>query len=139
MQMLTAIVLAARKGQSVTAAFCGLHAFRLNDEGKLDEHYQVSFYAYIGWTFYALVSLVHSFCHGPHLILSLFLAEPPHYVAVAVFLASCVYFCEHHWGRQIRHIMEGRFRPWFAIGLGSLTLAHALSVGHIWKMFDDAG
>ena len=43
MQLLTATALAARKGQLVTAAFCGLYASRLNDEGKLDEHYQVSF------------------------------------------------------------------------------------------------
>ena len=35
--------------------------------------------------------------------------------------------------------MEGRFRPWFAIGHDSFTLAHAPSVGHIWRMFDDAG
>lgn len=119
--------------------FCGLYASRLNDVGKLDKHYQVSFYASIGWTFYALVSLVHSFCYGPHPILPLSLAEPLHSVAAVVFLASCVYFYKYHWGRQIRHIMEGRFRPWFAVGLGSLTLAHALSVGHIWKMFDDAG
>jgi len=119
--------------------FWGLYASRLTDVSKLDKHYQVSFYASIGWTFYAVVSLVHSFCYGPTPILPLSLAEPLHSVAAVVFLASCVYFYKYHWGRQIRHVMEGRFRPWFAVGLASLTLAHALSVGHILKMFDDAG
>jgi hypothetical protein len=119
--------------------FCGLYASRLPDVKNLDKHYQVSFYASIGWTFYALVSLMHSFCYSPKPILPLSLAEPLHSVAAVVYLASCVYFYKYHWGRQIRHIMEGRFRPWFGVGLASLTVAHGLTVGHIWKMFDDAG
>jgi len=126
----------------VTAAaiiFCGLYASRLSDVPKLGKHYQVSFYASLGWTFYAIVSLVHCFCYGPKPILPLSLAEPLHSVAAVVYLASCVYFYKYHWGRQIRHIMDGRFRPWFGIGLASLTVAHALTAAHIFKMFDDGG
>lgn len=35
--------------------YLGLYASRLEEVKKMDKHYQVSFYASCGWTFYALV------------------------------------------------------------------------------------
>uniref|UniRef100_A0A7S2QBW9 Uncharacterized protein n=1 Tax=Zooxanthella nutricula TaxID=1333877 RepID=A0A7S2QBW9_9DINO len=35
--------------------------------------------------------------------------------------------------------MQGRFRPWFAAGLASLTAVHGLTIGHVLKVLDDPG
>merc|ERR1712207_58682 len=119
--------------------YFGLYASRYQDVPKLEPHYQVSFYASCGWTFYAWVSLVHGMAYGPSPLLPIALAEPLHASASIIFLASCIYFYTYHWGRQIRHAIEGRFRPWFAAGLASLTVVHGLTVGHVLKMLDDPG
>mmetsp|Transcript_75574 Transcript_75574/g.233338 ORF Transcript_75574/g.233338 Transcript_75574/m.233338 type:complete len:348 (-) Transcript_75574:106-1149(-) len=117
--------------------YIGLYRSRLEDVPKLDKHYQISFYASVGWTVYALASLVHAMAFSPEKSVPTGLAEGIHGGACAVYLGSCIYFYSYHWGRHIRHVMEGRFRPWFAAGLASLTFAHGLTVGHIFKMLDD--
>lgn len=124
---------------AVTLIYIGLYGSRTNEVPNLDKHYQISFYASIGWTFYALTSLVHAFSYSPEPILDKAPAECLHTFGAVVYLASCLYFYSYHWGRQIRHLQEGRFRPLFAGGLASLTFVHGLTVGHIFKMFDDAG
>lgn len=122
-----------------TIVYAGLYMSRYQDVPKLDKHYQVSFYASCGWTFYAVASLFHALAYTKNPIMPVGIAEALHGGASAVYLGSCAYFYQFHWGRQIRHIQEGRFRPWFAAGLASLTFAHALTVGHILKMFEDPG
>lgn len=124
---------------AVGVIYFGLYASRHQEVPKLEPHYQVSFYASIGWTFYAWASLVHGMAYGPTPLLPVSLAEPLHSAACIVYLASCAYFYSYHWGRHIKHISEGRFRPWFAAGLASLTAVHSLTVGHILKVLDDPG
>jgi len=117
--------------------YLGLYASRLEEVKKMDKHYQVSFYASCGWTFYALASLFHALSCGPEPPLSRDIAENLHTFGAGIFLLSCGYFYSYHWGRMFRHAQEGRFRPYFAFGLASLTFVHGLTVGHIWKMMDD--
>lgn len=117
--------------------YLGLYASRLEEVKNMDKHYQVSFYASVGWTIYALASLFHALSCGPEPPMSRDLAENLHTFGAGIFLLSCGYFYSYHWGRIIRHIQEGRFRPYFAFGLASLTFVHGLTVGHIWKMMDD--
>mmetsp|Transcript_97220 Transcript_97220/g.175649 ORF Transcript_97220/g.175649 Transcript_97220/m.175649 type:complete len:339 (-) Transcript_97220:212-1228(-) len=124
---------------AVIVIYLGLYCSRYQEVRNMHKHYQVSFYASCGWTFYALASLVHALSYSPSPLLSRGPAEALHSGACAVFLGSCLYFYSYHWGRQIRHIQEGRFRPWFAVGLASLTAVHGLTVGHIWKMLEDPG
>jgi len=126
---------------AVPLIYFGLYGSRYQEIPKLEPHYQVSFIASCGWTFYAWASLVHAMACSPHgnSMLPLSIAEPLHTAACMVYLASCLYFYSYHWGRQARHVLEGRFRPWFALGLASLTAVHSLTVGHIWKMLDDPG
>jgi hypothetical protein len=120
--------------------YLGLYASRYQDVRKLDVHYQVSFYASCGWTFYAFASLVHAMSYSPDAaqhVLSQQDADAFHGGAAAIYLGSCAYFYAYHWGRQWRHLMENRIRPMFVVGLGSLTFAHGLTVGHILKCLDD--
>merc|ERR1719436_729627 len=77
--------------------------------------------------------------YSPDPLIPLAVAQPLHAAASLVYLASCAYFYTYHWGRQIRHVIEGRFRPWFAAGLASLTAVHGLTVGHVLKVLDDPG
>eukprot|EP00929_Paragymnodinium_shiwhaense_P122518 TRINITY_DN9533_c0_g1_i1.p1 TRINITY_DN9533_c0_g1~~TRINITY_DN9533_c0_g1_i1.p1 ORF type:complete len:343 (+),score=66.68 TRINITY_DN9533_c0_g1_i1:93-1121(+) len=122
----------------ITLIYMGLYGSRLQEVQKLEKHYQVSFYASVGWTFYAITSLVHAMAYSPDPMLSKGAAEGLHSVGAMVYLASCGYFYSYHWGRQLRHVQEGRFRPLFAGGLASLTFVHGLTVAHIFKMFDDS-
>eukprot|EP00931_Biecheleriopsis_adriatica_P099911 TRINITY_DN7475_c0_g1_i2.p1 TRINITY_DN7475_c0_g1~~TRINITY_DN7475_c0_g1_i2.p1 ORF type:complete len:336 (-),score=48.44 TRINITY_DN7475_c0_g1_i2:149-1156(-) len=127
----------ALEAVAATIVYMGLYCSRLDEVGKMDKHYQISFYASAGWTFYAATSLLHALSYGPDPVLATGPAEALHGWGGVVYLLSCLYFYSYHWGRQARHVMEGRFRPMFALGLGSLTFVHALTVGHIWRMFDD--
>mmetsp|Transcript_57124 Transcript_57124/g.161997 ORF Transcript_57124/g.161997 Transcript_57124/m.161997 type:complete len:365 (+) Transcript_57124:53-1147(+) len=119
--------------------YFGLYGSRHQEVPDLAPHYQVSFYASLGWTFYAWASLVHAMAYSPNPVLPMNLADPIHTLGCYVYLASCLYFYTYHWGRQVRHVIQGRFRPWFAVGLASLTAVHSLTVGHILKMLDDPG
>jgi len=119
--------------------YLGLYTSRFEEINKMDKHYQVSFYASCGWTFYALASLIHALSYGPDPLLDRGSADSLHTAGAWVFLASCGYFYSYHWGRMARHVQEGRFRPYFALGLASLTFVHGLTVGHIWKMMEDPG
>ncbi|OLQ13139.1 hypothetical protein AK812_SmicGene2880 [Symbiodinium microadriaticum] len=85
--------------------YLGLYTSRFEEINKMDKHYQVSFYASCGWTFYALASLIHALSYGPDPLLDR----------------------GYHWGRMARHVQEGRFRPYFALGLASLTFVHGLT------------
>jgi len=116
-----------------------LYCSRYKEVANLKPHYQVSFYASMGWTFYAWASLLHAMAYSPDPVLPVGVAEAFHGGASAIYLGSCAYFYNYHWGRQIRHIQEGRFRPWFAAGLASLTFVHGLTVGHIFKVMEDPG
>ncbi|CAJ1374169.1 unnamed protein product [Effrenium voratum] len=107
--------------------YLGLYASRIEEVRKMEKHYQVSFYASCGWTFYALASLIHAISCGPEPMLERGAAESLHTLGAVVFLLSCGYFYSYHWGRIFRHIQEGRFRPFFALGLGSLTFVHGLT------------
>jgi hypothetical protein len=124
---------------AVGMIYLGLYGTRFQQISRLEPHYQVSFFASCGWTFYAWASLIHALACSPHPVLPLSIADPLHTAACYVYLASCAYFYQYHWGRQVRHALEGRFRPWFAAGLASLTAVHGLTVGHILKMLDDPG
>jgi len=124
---------------AVGMIYFGLYGSRYQDIPRLEPHYQVSFLASCGWTFYAWASLLHALACSPTPMLPLSIAEPLHTAACVIYLLSCLYFYSYHWGRQVRHALEGRFRPWFAAGLASLTAVHSLTVGHIWKMLDDPG
>jgi len=117
--------------------YTGLYRSRYLDIPKLDKHYQVSFYASVGWTVYAIASLVHGMAYSSDPVLPPAVAEAFHGGASAVYLGSCAYFYQYHWGRMVKHVQQGRFRPWFAAGLLSLTVVHALTVGHIFKVLDD--
>lgn len=117
--------------------YTGLYRSRYLEIEKLDKHYQVSFYASVGWTLYAFASLVHGMAYSHDPVLPRAFADAFHGGACAVYLGSCAYFYQYHWGRMAKHWREGRFRPWFAAGLLSLTVVHALTVGHILKVLDD--
>lgn len=121
----------------VAFIYLGLYCSRYQEVRDLDKHYQISFYASCGWTFYAVTSLIHAMSWSNDPILSKENAEALHAAGATIYLGSCAYFYKYHWGRQIRHLQEGRFRPWFAFGLAALTGVHSLTVGHIFKMFDD--
>jgi len=130
---------AALEAMMAIVIYLGLYCSRYQEVRDMDKHYQVSFYASCGWTFYALASLIHALSYGPDPLMSRGYAEALHGVGCTIYLGSCAYFYSYHWGRAWRHIQEGRFRPWFAVGLGSLSLVHGLTVGHIWKMMEDPG
>jgi len=119
--------------------YLGLYMSRYQEVRKLDAHYQVSFYASCGWTLYAFASLLHAMAYSPDAKMPLGAVEAFHGGACAVYLGSCLYFYNYHWGRAFRHFQEGRARPWFVVGLASLTFAHGLTVGHIGKMMEDPG
>lgn len=127
----------ALEALAVIVVYIGLYCSRLEEVKDMDKHYQISFYASCGWTFYAAASLVHALAYSPDPILAKGPAEALHSWAGIVYLGSCLYFYSYHWGRQVRHVLEGRFRPLFAAGLASLTFVHALTVGHILRMLDD--
>jgi len=117
--------------------YTGLYMSRYQEVSKMNPHYQVSFYASCGWTVYAFASLVHALAYSPEHVVSRGLADAFHGGACAIYLGSCAYFYSYHWGRMWRHLQEGRFRPLFAAGLGSLTFVHGLTVAHIFKVLDD--
>lgn len=130
---------AALEAMIATVVYLGLYCSRYQEVRDMDKHYQVSFYASCGWTFYALASLIHALSYGPDPVMSRGYAEALHGVGCTIYLGSCAYFYSYHWGRAWRHIQEGRFRPLFAAGLASLTFVHGLTVGHIYKMLEDPG
>lgn len=117
--------------------YTGLYRSRYLEIEKLDKHYQVSFYASVGWTLYAFASLVHAMAYSHDPVVPRGIADAFHGGACAVYLGSCLYFYQYHWGRMAKHWVQGRFRPFFAAGLLSLTVVHALTVGHIFKVLDD--
>lgn len=127
----------ALEAVSVVVVYIGLYMSRLQEVKDMEKHYQVSFYASVGWTFYAAASLVHALAYSPDPVVAKEPAEALHSFAGIVYLGSCLYFYSYHWGRQVRHVLEGRFRPLFAAGLASLTFVHGLTVGHILRMLDD--
>lgn len=123
----------------VSVIYVMLYASRYTQIENLPQHYRVSFYASVGWTVYALASLMHAMAFSPQHVLPLGVAEALHGGACAIYIGSCAYFYSYHWGRMCRHWMEDRFRPLFALGLASLTLVHGLTLGHIVKILDDPG
>eukprot|EP00930_Biecheleria_cincta_P094701 TRINITY_DN8610_c0_g1_i4.p1 TRINITY_DN8610_c0_g1~~TRINITY_DN8610_c0_g1_i4.p1 ORF type:complete len:374 (-),score=54.11 TRINITY_DN8610_c0_g1_i4:851-1903(-) len=127
----------ALEALAVIVVYIGLYCSRLEEVKGMEKHYQISFYASCGWTFYAAASLVHALAYSPNPIMAKEPAEALHSWAGIVYLGSCLYFYSYHWGRQVRHVLEGRFRPLFAAGLASLTFVHGLTVGHVLRMLDD--
>jgi hypothetical protein len=122
---------------AVMIIYVGLYASRFEEIPSMEKHYQISFYASMGWTFYAVTSLLHALSFSKDPVIATGPAEVLHGIGSAVYLASCIYFYTYHWGRQVRHILQNRFRPYFALGLASLTFVHGLTVAHIWRMLDD--
>jgi len=118
-----------------TAVYLPWIFLTMRDTGKLEKHYQVTFYASCGWAFMSLASLIsvayqETFPEQGLNILA---------CGNAVFAISCVYFYGYHWTRMWRHYQQSRFRPFWIPGLVGLMALHALTPADFAKRLDDGG
>jgi len=107
----------------------------MRDTGKLEKHYQVTFYASCGWSFMYLTSLISVAYQEtfPEQALNILACGN------AVFAFSCAYFYGYHWTRMWRHYQQSRFRPLWIPGLVGLMALHALTPFDFAKRVDDGG
>jgi hypothetical protein len=89
---------------------------------KIPYHWQVTFYASLGWNFYAAASLLDVMFPKVPMLQCL------EYAGGIVLIASSVYFYTYQWGRIVRHVRENRVRPFYPVALLGLMACHALDV-----------
>mmetsp|Transcript_17062 Transcript_17062/g.39840 ORF Transcript_17062/g.39840 Transcript_17062/m.39840 type:complete len:427 (-) Transcript_17062:119-1399(-) len=109
--------------------------FCWRDTDKLENHYQVTFYASCGWGFFSLTSLHSMMLQDKYPDIAFGVLS----FGMVVFTAACLYFYGYHWARMWRHFQQNRFRPLWIPGLTGLMALHGLSFFDYWKRLDDPG